>query len=120
MVNELMWWGWNFEKQQWFPCLEKEIRECVTHEGVIVCATTAHRDERKRAVIDAVLAALREAGALLPELPERFKEVSLRYEVFDGQWLAILYGVKGGYSEYHEGTAPTIPAAIANALEGTE
>lgn len=51
-------WGWNFEKQRWFPCLSIETRECVTAEGVIVFATTRDRDARRDELLANVRAAI--------------------------------------------------------------
>jgi hypothetical protein len=71
-------------------------------------------------IADAVLAALADAGALMPELPEGWRITFVdweRYEGVDNLYVARVERVDDD-GEYHNGTGPTIAAAIANALEG--
>lgn len=69
------WWGWSFAQGKWFPCLERECRECVTDEGVIVRSDIAQRDERRDAMLRAVRAALAPAAPVVPvSVIERYIE----------------------------------------------
>lgn len=77
--------------------------------------------QRYEAQSDAVLAALAEAGALMPEMPEDVKQVYLNRRI-DGSWRASTSSTTDNrhYADKIKliGTGATIPAAIANALEG--
>lgn len=91
-----VWWGWSFAKGRWFLCLERECRECVTDEGVIVRSDIAQRDERRDALLRAVRAALAPAVPVIPD-GWKLRQIVPLLDVRDGKpWIGFAATIGNG------------------------